>query len=176
LLLLVSVASFFSQGQNIRIISSAEYPFGNGRTGTGGLAKLISVLTHEIMNSVTPIISLTSTIRGLVDERVTSLYSTEEIEEDENLDDIRTGLQTIEKRSTGHVAFCAELPPLNPRSATAPGTGKRRRSAETTGFIAAKRTGFPKAKLRLIPSEIPLTITADSELIEQVLLNLVKTG
>jgi two-component system nitrogen regulation sensor histidine kinase NtrY len=176
LLLLVSVASFFSQGRNIRIISLQNIRSEMEEQELAAWQKLISVLTHEIMNSVTPIISLTSTIRGLVNERVTSLYSTEEIEEDENLDDIRTGLQTIEKRSTGMLHFVqnyrrlTRVPPPHLELVNVDDLLKQ------LALLLQSEPAFKRAKLRLIPSEIPLTITADSELIEQVLLNLVKNG
>ena len=176
LLLLVSVACFYSQGRNIRIVSLQNIRSEMEEQELAAWQKLISVLTHEIMNSVTPIISLTSTIRSLVDERVTTLYSTEEIEEDENLDDIRTGLITIEKRSTGMLHFVqnyrrlTRVPPPHLEKVKVDDLLKQ------LALLLQNEPAFKRAKLRLIPHEIPLTITADSELIEQVLLNLVKNS
>lgn len=176
LLLLVSVACFSSQGKNIRLVSVQNIRSEMEEQELAAWQKLISVLTHEIMNSVTPIISLTSTIRGLVDERVTALYTTEEIEEDENLDDIRTGLKTIEKRSTGMLHFVqnyrrlTRVPPPHLEKVKVDDLLKQ------LSLLLHNEPAFKRAKLHLIPHEQPLTITADSELIEQVLLNLVKNG
>lgn len=58
--------------------------------------RLIKVLTHEIMNSVTPITSLTSALQNTIKE--------ENLQEDD-LKDIGSGLQTIEKRSKGLLKF-----------------------------------------------------------------------
>ena len=128
------------------------------------------------MNSVTPIISLTSTIRSLVEERVAHLYTPAEIEEDENLEDIQTGLQTIEKRSTGMLHFVqnyrrlTRVPP--PHLETVEVTELLKQLAR----LIQSDPLYQKVKLRLLNPETPLQITADPELIEQVLLNLVKNG
>lgn len=176
LFLLVSVASFNSQGKRIRIISLQNIRSEMEEQELDAWQKLISVLTHEIMNSVTPIISLTSTIRGLVEERVAHLYTPAEIEEDENLEDIQTGLQTIEKRSTGMLHFVqnyrrlTRVPP--PHLETVDVTDLLKQLAR----LIQSDPLYQRVKLRLLTPETPLQITADSELIEQVLLNLVKNG
>jgi two-component system nitrogen regulation sensor histidine kinase NtrY len=176
LLLLVSVARFSSQGKNIRIISLQNIRSEMEEQELDAWQKLISVLTHEIMNSVTPIISLTSTIRGLVDERVQTLYSPQEIEEDENLEDIQTGLQTIEKRSKGMLHFVqnyrrlTRVPPPHLEQVNVD------ELLTQLARLLQSETAFQKVKLRILPPETSIKITADSELIEQVLLNLVKNG
>ena len=63
---------------------------------------LIRVLTHEIMNSITPIASLASTAHGLLkDERKCELP--ESI--NETIGDVRHAVNTIEKRSKGLLTF-----------------------------------------------------------------------
>ncbi|MBK0403968.1 GHKL domain-containing protein [Adhaeribacter sp. BT258] len=176
LMLLVSVAGFYSQNKRIRIVSLQNIRSEMEEQELAAWQKLISVLTHEIMNSVTPIISLTSTIRGLVDERVATLYSAEEIAEDENLDDIRTGLQTIEKRSTGMLHFVqnyrrlTRVPPPHLETVVVNDLLKQ------VARLLQNEPAFQRAELRLLLPETPIKITADPELIEQVLLNLVKNG
>jgi nitrogen fixation/metabolism regulation signal transduction histidine kinase len=62
--------------------------------------KLIKVLTHEIMNSVTPISSLASTVNNMLGN------SGNEYElEKEQISDIREAVKTIEKRSAGLIDF-----------------------------------------------------------------------
>ncbi len=56
--------------------------------------KLIRVLTHEIMNSITPITSLASTISVMIDEHTPQNYS-----------DIKNAVDTIHKRSVGLLSF-----------------------------------------------------------------------
>jgi two-component system nitrogen regulation sensor histidine kinase NtrY len=61
--------------------------------------KLIRVLTHEIMNSITPISSLASTVRGLIPEKGSGEY------EFEALSDVHLALETIQSRSQGLLHF-----------------------------------------------------------------------
>ena len=66
--------------------------------------KMIRVLTHEIMNSVTPITSLSTTLRELLrgDDGLAKKVSAIE---SEDLDDLYCGIQTIESRSSGLTRF-----------------------------------------------------------------------
>jgi nitrogen fixation/metabolism regulation signal transduction histidine kinase len=66
--------------------------------------KLIRVLTHEIMNSITPIASLASTMNELVKESYKDM-SKEGESDTEALDDIHQALKTIQKRSQGLLHF-----------------------------------------------------------------------
>ena len=65
--------------------------------------KLIRVLTHEIMNSVTPISSLASTINKMLSEEGIDFYRKHG--EIEAVEDIRDAVETIEKRSNGLLHF-----------------------------------------------------------------------
>ena len=58
--------------------------------------KLIRILTHEIMNSITPVISLSATTKELLEEEQLT-------EEDEA--DIKQAIQAIHRRSTGLLNF-----------------------------------------------------------------------
>jgi two-component system nitrogen regulation sensor histidine kinase NtrY len=61
---------------------------------------LTRVLRHEIMNSITPISSLTSTLREILDHDMIRKESHYELK-DEGAEDLREGLSTIENRSKG---------------------------------------------------------------------------
>jgi len=66
--------------------------------------KLIRVLTHEIMNSITPISSLASTINDLIKDS-SNLSSAQKTEDGETLTDIYDAAETIQKRSEGLLHF-----------------------------------------------------------------------
>jgi nitrogen fixation/metabolism regulation signal transduction histidine kinase len=66
--------------------------------------KLIRILTHEIMNSVTPLISLTETMLMILEQEDGSQKPLSAITE-ENISDIRFSLKTIQKRSGGILHF-----------------------------------------------------------------------
>jgi len=65
--------------------------------------KLIRVLTHEIMNSMTPVLSLSTAIRTMVDED-SSPKPLKAVSQDE-INDIHRSISAIENRSTGLLNF-----------------------------------------------------------------------
>ncbi|RYD57591.1 MAG: ATP-binding protein [Sphingobacteriales bacterium] len=70
------------------------------RTETEAWEQLLHVLTHEIMNSITPISSLSATIKSKVDE-----WQLHKQIDDETIEDMSYGLQVIGNRSTGLMNF-----------------------------------------------------------------------
>ena len=56
--------------------------------------KLIRILTHEVMNSITPLSSLTETVLMLLQEKDGSAKDISDVS-NEHLDDIRSSLKTI---------------------------------------------------------------------------------
>src|SRR5690606_2109981 len=68
--------------------------------------KLIRVLTHEIMNSITPISSLSSTVNGLINDIIERAGANEQnVEITEELQEISSALSTIQKRTEGLIQF-----------------------------------------------------------------------
>ena len=124
--------------------------------------KLIRVLTHEIMNSVTPISSLASTIHGLVNENMIS----------ESLTDVKDAAQTIKKRSKGLMHFVDAYRNLTlikqPHFEIFP------IRELFTRIEKLMHTDFKAKEIKLAISIKPetLELTADTELLEQVLINL----
>jgi len=136
---------------------------------------LTRVLRHEIMNSITPISSLTSTLREILDHEMEKKASHYELKE-EGAEDLREGLATIENRSKGLIKFIdayreyTSLP--KPKFATV-------RLSELIEHVAnLLRTELKKTRVefRYSCSSEYLTIQADVELIEQVLINLLKNA
>ena len=135
---------------------------------------LIRVLTHEIMNSVTPIASLASTVSGLLqdveyDETGKSGLSrfTEE-----DAGDIISAVETIRKRSEGLLHFVENYRNLTripkPDFSIFP-------VSELFGRVQQlMQTHIEDSELEFLVTVEPvsLELTADSELIEQVLINL----
>lgn len=67
--------------------------------------KLIRVLTHEIMNSITPIASLSSTLNLMLKNIRADQSENEIVFDREAVDEIYEALETISKRSTGLLHF-----------------------------------------------------------------------
>lgn len=66
--------------------------------------KLIRVLTHEIMNSVTPIVSLTEAVNRMLTDKDGERKKLEQLDEEDKAD-LFGSLETIEKRSKGLLRF-----------------------------------------------------------------------
>ncbi|MCK5704540.1 MAG: PAS domain-containing protein, partial [Cyclobacteriaceae bacterium] len=66
--------------------------------------KLIRILTHEVMNSVTPLSSLTETILMLLQDKEGNTKDVSQISNEE-ITDIRNSLKTIQGRSEGILEF-----------------------------------------------------------------------
>lgn len=133
--------------------------------------KIIRVLTHEIMNSITPISSLACTINELLQESVADCLPTTEGNQ-ELMEDVSQALRTIQKRSHGLMHFVDAyrnytLTPkpnfsLFPLNELFSGVEKLLQAN-----IKNKKIDF---KVSIEPHDLELT--ADPELIEQVLINL----
>lgn len=133
--------------------------------------KLIRVLTHEIMNSITPIASLTSTINTMVGE----YYEKEKTSKKPNseaLSDIQQALQTIQKRSHGLLHFVDAYRNLTlipkPKFQIFP-VNELFSRAEQLMQSNINETG---ASFEVCIEPETLELSADPELIEQVLINL----
>ena len=136
---------------------------------------LTRVLRHEIMNSITPISSLTSTLREILEHDLTKKESLYELN-DESAEDLKEGLSTIESRSKGLIKFIdayreyTSLPQPNIK------TIRLKELIERVSQLL--RTELKKTTVTFIPhceSEY-ITIQADEEMIEQVLINLIKNA
>ena len=66
---------------------------------------LTRVLRHEIMNSITPIASLTETLNQILREDIRQTAKDQFCLNDESVEDLKDGLNTIENRSKGLVKF-----------------------------------------------------------------------
>ena len=137
--------------------------------------KLIRVLTHEIMNSVTPIISLTKVISMLMTNEKGNRVDLCEIDT-EDADDMLDSIKTIESRSKGLLHFVHAY-----RSLTKIQKPNFREVRITEMLKRVQTLLKPELKKRNIEiieliSDPNLSIQADPELIEQVLINLVKNA
>lgn len=132
--------------------------------------KLIRILTHEIMNSVTPITSLTETMLMLLqdDEKVRKPMS--ELTE-EDLEDLTFSLNTIQKRSEGLLHFVDDYRRLTKIKQLE--LEKMRVKAIVDDMANLLKMEFDKTGVALtidIRSDFEFSI--DEKLVAQVLINL----
>ena len=126
--------------------------------------KLIRVLTHEIMNSMTPIVSLSQ----LIQEH----FRSEKVLTIDDQADMQQAIDTIQRRSNGLLLFVE-----NYRKVTGIPTPVLRLvsvSELLRNTFQLMKTGT--GGLTLLPAPAHLQIIADKEQIEQVLINLIKNA
>jgi signal transduction histidine kinase len=137
--------------------------------------KLIKVLTHEIMNSVTPIISLTKLIRDRLVDGGSGELSVRDLPSDEQRD-LARGLASIQSRGSGLLKFVQAYGELTnlPRPSLA--------AVDVTALLdrvhALMAPALAAEGIRLEPPLVApgSTVRADPQQIEQVLINLIKNA
>lgn len=151
--------------------------------------KLVRVLTHEIMNSIAPIISLSETLTDYLphnpafSDKINTVNSNSEDidietdEEEENDDNemnssriIEQGLNTIHRRSKGLLEFVE-----NYRKLTRIGTPSLT-SVPVNELLADLQKLFTDMPLDIRGDHHDLTLMIDRTQIEQVLINLIKNA
>lgn len=127
--------------------------------------KLIRILTHEIMNSATPISSLTETMQMMLEKEPLS---------EETLNDLRFSLKTIQKRSDGMLAFIDDYRKIT--KVPKPKTEQVNLKEFLAEIELLTKAGLKKDNITLKVQSETITAEFDQKLIEQVLLNLIKNA
>lgn len=136
---------------------------------------LTRVLRHEIMNSITPISSLTSTLREILDHEMTKHDTHYELNE-EGADDLREGLSTIENRSRGLIKFIDAYREYTSLPKPVIQTVRLKDLIEKVAQLMRTELKKTSIDFQYEYSSEYLTIQADEEMIEQVLINLLKNA
>lgn len=136
--------------------------------------KLIRVLTHEIINSVSPITLLSSTLVKMFEtDGRPKLMSELEQEEIENT---LKGLQAIHKRSKGLSRFVESYKSLTKIPEPVLSEVSVSTLFEQILELMGKNAALNGIEIESDVTPINLTIHADEKLIEQVLINLLKNA
>jgi len=136
---------------------------------------LTRVLRHEIMNSITPISSLTSTLREILDHDMERKNSHYELKE-EGADDLREGLSTIENRSKGLIKFIDAYREYTSLPKPKMSVVRLKDLIEKVAQLMKPELKKTNISFRWECGSEYLTMQADVEMIEQVLINLLKNA
>ncbi len=157
--LAIGVSSASIRGEQIRIFSLKDVQPLLDKTESDAWKKLIRILTHEMMNSITPIISLAETFS----EQETDAFDAEIMTK---------AMQVIHRRSKSLVGFVNNYKQLSHIPVP-----------QKTNFVVAEMIEdiyhLLKAQNILFTYDVNhpgMTITADRGQLEQVLINLIKNG
>ncbi len=136
--------------------------------------KLIRVLTHEIMNSITPIASLSATLENMLKPYTNNDNAPEP--DPEVMSEIQQALQTINKRSTGLLHFVNTY--RNLTRIPKPNFKIVRITDIFENINLLHEQDLEKNNIEFVRQVEPpgMEISIDEQLIEQVLINLVKNS
>jgi nitrogen fixation/metabolism regulation signal transduction histidine kinase len=123
--------------------------------------RLTRVLTHEIMNSVTPITSLSDTLLS--------------IHSDANRE-IRNGLETISTTGKGLISFVESYRKFTHIPAPCPSLFYVLKFANRMVQLARHQNDYPHISIEVSVQPEDLIVYADESLISQVMLNLLKNA
>lgn len=135
---------------------------------------LIRVLTHEIMNSVTPISSLAATVETELDEFMKAGSAVAELRNDQ-IEDFYLSVKTIHNRSESLIKFVSDF--RNMTRIKLPNLEEIKVTSILEHVTMLLKPDFEKHKIAMNISVKPdLCINIDKEQIEQVVINVVKNA
>ncbi|MBT3934511.1 MAG: ATP-binding protein, partial [Bacteroidetes bacterium] len=140
----------------------------------GAWQKLIRVLTHEIMNSISPITSLSSTISQMLETE--KQQTKNKVINPEVVDDVLTGLKTISKRSKGLISFVDTYRNLTRIPTPVIEVLPVNQLLDNVHRLMKKELAEQKIKCMCTVNPESLQLKADEKLLEQVIINLVKNS
>jgi nitrogen fixation/metabolism regulation signal transduction histidine kinase len=142
---------------------------------TAAWQKLIRVLTHEIMNSIAPISSLSSTVENMVKPYTSGKKDMQDVDK-ETIMEIQGALQTINKRSTGLMNFVESYRSLT--KIREPNFSVVAMKDLIGNVQTLMKKDVERKNIILQSSVEPDTIEVqiDEQMIEQVLINLIKNS
>ena len=174
-LLTIQATELRIRGQTLKLVTLQNIQSELQRQELEAWQNLTRVLRHEIMNSITPISSLTATLREILQHDLVKVNNHYELK-NEAAEDLHDGLITIAKRSRGLIQFIdayREYTSLPHPKLKAVVVCDLLRTVEHLMRHDLKKTNID---FSVDCQSLVMTIEADAEMIEQVLINLIKNA
>lgn len=172
----VQSAAFKMEGNSWTLLSFQNIKSELQRNELEAWQNLTKVLRHEIMNSMTPIASLANSLGIILEEDTKENEDgTLHLEKDSFLD-LSEGLETISKRSSGLVDFVNAYRDYT--NIPLPVLKKFEVKNLIENICVLLKEEMQKANIKIIPQIHPedLKILADQDLIQMILINLIKNA
>jgi len=172
--LTLATTELIISGRSERLISLQDIQSELDATQAEAWEDLVRVLTHEIMNSITPVTSLAKTAADVVHDVLDKVRAGEPVEDD--IEDLRDAIETVARRSDSLVQFVDSYRQI---TRLAPPEKKRVRLADLfETVVRLARAECPRDDVEFSigvhPSE--LDVYADRDLLEPVLINLLRNA
>jgi two-component system nitrogen regulation sensor histidine kinase NtrY len=173
--LLLYATTFELVGQRYKLVSFQNIRHELDRQETDSWQKLIRVLTHEIMNSVTPIISLSGLVREtMIDESTTPPTPRALLPQQQN--DMLRSVTAIHTRSRGLMDFVRAYRSFAKLPEPAFSKVEVRPLLERVRVLMSQDLETHGIALELQPIDDGLSVGVDAGQIEQVLINLIRNA
>ena len=161
-------------GESERLVSLQDIQSELDATQAEAWEDLVRVLTHEIMNSITPVTSLAKTATDVVGDVAEKVHKGESVVED--LDDLQDAIGTVARRSDSLMQFVDGYRQI---TRLAPPEKKRVRLADLfDSVVRLAEAECPRDDVsfsfKVSPPE--LDVYADRDLLEPVLINLLRNA
>lgn len=165
---LLSATAFQTEGHKYKLIAFQNVNEALDENESKAWQRLLSVMTHEIMNSVAPISSLSETLKNML----TSTKHKVNPENQANFEDLELGIDTIKRRSEGLLKFTETYRSLNKITSLNLTNILVRDLFENLHTLMQPTLEQKNIELEIILKDTDLILEADTNLIEQVLINL----
>lgn len=165
---LLSATAFQTDDKVFKLVAFQNINEALDETESRAWQKLLSVLTHEIMNSIAPISSLADTLKNRLKES-----SNGQADAVIPVEDLQVGIETIQKRSEGLLRFAETYRSLNKITTL---NLKKVYVRELFGNLHQLMQPMLEQKnieLEIILRDTEIALDIDRSLIDQVLINLV---
>jgi two-component system, NtrC family, nitrogen regulation sensor histidine kinase NtrY len=165
---LLSATAFQTEGKRYKLIAFQNVNEALDETESKAWQKLLSVMTHEIMNSVAPISSLAETLKSRLHGSAAGLNG-----DNHTLEDLEIGIDTIKRRSEGLLKFAETYRSLNKINTLNLQKVYPRELFGNIHQLMQPTFEQKNIELEIILRDPDLSMQADPSLMEQVLINLV---
>jgi nitrogen fixation/metabolism regulation signal transduction histidine kinase len=170
----VCATKIVTGGNAVRLVSLANIETELNAQELAAWQSVIRVLAHEIMNSLTPISSLSATARELVGQAQDSLPAGDPLALP--LADARTALETVARRSEALLHFVQTYRHVSRRLVAKTEPVRLRRVFARIERLLASELAARGIALAVSVEPESLEIAADTELLDQALINLLRNA
>src|SRR3984957_17031374 len=165
---LIAATAFQTDSRVYKLVAFQDVNEALDETEAKAWQKLLSVMTHEIMNSVAPISSLAETMLHRLQESSRILEG-----QPGALEDLELGIGTIRRRSEGLLKFAETYRNLNKITTLNMKRVYARDLFENLHHLMQPTLDQKRIEMDILLIDPDLSLDADTNLIEQVLINLV---
>ncbi|MFC4874594.1 sensor histidine kinase [Negadavirga shengliensis] len=172
----VQSAAFKMEGQSWTLLSFQNIKAELQKNELQAWQNLTKVLRHEIMNSMTPIASLASSLGSILEEDLKEEENGNLVMDKDSYLDLSEGLETISKRSAGLVSFVNAYRDYTNIPQPVPSFFSIRELLDNICVLLKEEMVQAGIHLKVEVAPSNLNVYADQDLIQMILINLIKNA